>query len=354
MAVEGTEDWVQVSDSGGRWSLVTGKHRDRPFTAHLATDALGDDNVADLLLREGVRHDCSLEDAVLAIAALRGDPWFSCSVLHGGTHVHDYLNPDAEAPVMVLLHPLAGNCNNWIAVSSGLRSCARVVSLDFPGHGLTKSILPRTATTAQSYVNWLDAVLDELGIQNDIHLVGHSIGGRIASHYASAGRRRLCSLTLVAPALRPALEGARGWAAAAAERLSRVPGPNGIRQIAGLIFFDMLVARTPMNQYLLGHALRDALRDQGRHRYSGLRQTLRWLRLEPTDESIDWESIIAKVNVTALLGQQDSYCPADRLAHLGDAGAIVHIVANTGHLLPLEEPDLVNEVLHNQLDMKSK
>ena len=63
-----------------------------------------------------------------------------------------------------------------------------------------RSIYVRNLKTPEDFVDWFDELLTKLGLEKDIHLLGLSYGGWIASQYALAHPERLESLVLVAPA----------------------------------------------------------------------------------------------------------------------------------------------------------
>ncbi|MEX1309512.1 MAG: alpha/beta hydrolase [Candidatus Sulfomarinibacteraceae bacterium] len=63
-----------------------------------------------------------------------------------------------------------------------------------------RSVNIRNLTTPEDFVDWLDGLLDRLGLEHDVDLLGLSYGGWIASQYGLARPERLSKLVLVAPA----------------------------------------------------------------------------------------------------------------------------------------------------------
>jgi len=63
-----------------------------------------------------------------------------------------------------------------------------------------RSVYVRNLTTPEDFVDWFDELLVRLGLEKDVHLLGLSYGGWIASQYALAHPERLETLVLVAPA----------------------------------------------------------------------------------------------------------------------------------------------------------
>ena len=71
------------------------------------------------------------------------------------------------------------------------------VSYDLRGHG--ESPIPPTPYNLDQLVEDLDSLRDKLG-HEQIHLIGHSLGGVIGPAYAHAHRERTLSLGLLSTA----------------------------------------------------------------------------------------------------------------------------------------------------------
>ncbi len=152
--------------------------------------------------------------------------------LPDGVHVHYRDEGPATAPVIVLVHGFADSTATWDAWIASLKGRYRVISLDLPGHGLTRA--PRTwpAGTGQ-YADLVDrVVVDRLGVRR-FALAGNSMGGAVAWTYALSHPDRLTALVLV---------DAAGWPEA-----PRKPGGRS----DGALAFQML--RTPWGRWLLSH-----------------------------------------------------------------------------------------------------
>jgi len=92
-------------------------------------------------------------------------------------------------PVIVFLHGLLGNGRNMHSFAKQFceRQQARGVLVDLPGHGKSKGRPNQSDTTVDGCITDLQKTLDIVGIagtERDWTLVGHSMGGRIAMHYA--------------------------------------------------------------------------------------------------------------------------------------------------------------------------
>ena len=124
-----------------------------------------------------------------------------------------------SGPPVVLLHGIASSIYSWAAVIPPLATGHDVIALDLPGFG--GSDIP-SVHSADQYPRVLRGFLDGLGLTR-VTLVGHSLGGAVASAFAASEPGRVERLVLVdsagfnlSPADRPWLLRALGWPGAAA------------------------------------------------------------------------------------------------------------------------------------------
>jgi len=116
--------------------------------------------------------------------------------------------PDGGVPV-VLIHGFFLTSAMWWEQVAGLTSDFTVYAMDMLGQP-GASIQSRTMFTPADSARCIDAVLEGLGLR-DVHLVGHSYGGWLATHTAARAPGRLATLTLVDPASTVARTSARFW-----------------------------------------------------------------------------------------------------------------------------------------------
>jgi pimeloyl-ACP methyl ester carboxylesterase len=86
-----------------------------------------------------------------------------------------------DAPVVLLVHGIAGNAAQWDPVIRRLGERYRVVAPDLLGHG--QSAKPRTDYSLGAYAVGLRDLLLALEIENAT-VVGHSLGGGVAMQFA--------------------------------------------------------------------------------------------------------------------------------------------------------------------------
>jgi esterase len=107
-----------------------------------------------------------------------------------------------EGPAVVLLHGLFGAGSNLGALSRGLQSRFTVYSVDLPNHGRSEWLeSPDLVSMAHSLRCWMD----EEGMEQ-AHLVGHSLGGKVAMQLALACPECIRGLVVadIAPVAYPA------------------------------------------------------------------------------------------------------------------------------------------------------
>lgn len=107
----------------------------------------------------------------------------------------------AGAPAFLLVHGLPGSARDFRWLSPALAPHARVIRLDMPGFGGTpRATAPSGAVEARA--RFVLACVDALALERPI-LVGHSMGGVIATMAATLAPARVAGLALIAsPGLR--------------------------------------------------------------------------------------------------------------------------------------------------------
>ncbi|KYG25781.1 alpha/beta fold hydrolase [Priestia endophytica] len=106
-----------------------------------------------------------------------------------------YYEVSGNGRPVVLLHSGGADLRDWMFVAPLLAKHYRVIVFD--GRGAGKSPSP---TEPANYVEDLLVLLDHLEI-NQATLIGHSLGGRIATDFTLEYPKRVSELVLIAPAL---------------------------------------------------------------------------------------------------------------------------------------------------------
>lgn len=119
-----------------------------------------------------------------------------------------------DAPVLLLLHGLAGDHHDWDPVLDALARRYTVIAPDFLGHG--DSDKPRADYSLGGYANGMRDLLTILGIDK-VTVVGHSFGGGVAMQFAYQFPERTERIVLVS-------SGGLGNEVSAAIRAITLPG----------------------------------------------------------------------------------------------------------------------------------
>lgn len=111
---------------------------------------------------------------------------------------HSIRGPGDGGVPAVLLHGFAGDRQTWVGLEVALSTRHRTIAFDLPGHGraIDRADVGNAGVQAEAVV----ASLDALGVDR-FHLVGHSMGGAVATIVALrlAEASRVASLALLAP-----------------------------------------------------------------------------------------------------------------------------------------------------------
>ncbi|KPF83201.1 hypothetical protein IP70_19470 [alpha proteobacterium AAP38] len=114
-----------------------------------------------------------------------------------GLRFHVRLEGPEGAPVLVMIHGNASMLQSWDGWAADLSKDHRVIRYDLAGHGLTGTDPAGTYSPERDAVQ-LKALLDTLKVEKAT-LIGNSLGGQIAWHFAAANPDRVEKLVLVAP-----------------------------------------------------------------------------------------------------------------------------------------------------------
>ncbi|MGO9321960.1 MAG: alpha/beta fold hydrolase [Solirubrobacteraceae bacterium] len=256
-----------------------------------------------------------------------------------------------SGPVLLLIHGMAGTCENWEAVIEPLAQRHTVIAPDLPGHGSSEP------GGGDYSLGSLAAVLRDLLItlgHDRATLVGHSLGGGIAMQFAYqfpeiAERLVLVSSGGLGPEVSPvlraaALPGADLFIAATAS-----PGRIVGSALASGLAAIGLRPNADLTEVARGYA---SLADPQRR--SAFLATLRAVvgtegqRVEARDRLYLAEG----VPVLIIWGRRDRMIPVAHGEHAHEAisGSRLEIFDGTGHMPQLEAPGRFVAVLERFLE----
>lgn len=235
----------------------------------------------------------------------------------------------AGSKTIVFLHGFGGSHEVWRRVCAALGGSARTMAYDLPGHG---NSLGHLAPGAKAIAR---AILADLSIRGlgRVHLVGHSMGGAVATLMALADPERVASLTLLAPGgFGPEINGPllRRYAAAADRGeiracLAAMSGPGSVppEHVVDALFH----AREHPDQL------------------QSLVDTAAAITRDDRQGVIPREAfVIFHMPVMVVWGTEDPVLPVEQADSL-PAHFHLHHVLGAGHMLVEEAPDLVAEAV---------
>jgi pimeloyl-ACP methyl ester carboxylesterase len=253
----------------------------------------------------------------------------------------------AGEPVL-LVHGLAGWIENWAFTMPALAAAGfRAIACDLPGFGQTERSPRARYFDADDpyYVRFLAEVCDTLRIE-PAHLVGHSLGGAIASCAAVCTPGRFRSLTLVAPA-------GYGRRVSLTFRLSSLPVAGIVARLAPTAFVRDTVAAcfsdpASAPPWVYEHAARYA-RAGGALEFTRVMGQTVTLQGPREEIRLAWDDRVRRIALPTLViwGRQDRVLPVTDLEDVRERlpGARVVLIEGAGHLVQLERPREFNEAL---------
>ena len=234
--------------------------------------------------------------------------------------------------VVVFLHGFLGAKEDWLPVMNRVAPKFDCIALDLPGHGehRVNNVLPDMA----GVIAWLDKARRSLaGVA--WHMVGYSLGGRIALAYACEHPGHVQSLTLVSasPGIDHPTERAQRCARDAewANDLISLPPEIVLARWYEQPVFSSLRAKPDLRSDLIARRssgnmlqLAEALRAWGPGSVPSL-----WNRLNTLPMPVQW-----------IAGEGDPlYTAMGERIHALAPVVDVRIIAGAGHTVHLEQPD---------------
>lgn len=240
---------------------------------------------------------------------------------------------------VVLLHGFGGSHAVWNDVAPSLATGARVLAYDLPGHGRSLDF-PNAGPVKLAAT----AVLADLAARRikRFHLVGHSMGGAVATLMALIEPVKVASLTLLAPGgFGPEINGPLLRRFAAATDKSEIRASLA----------SMAVPQSPPS-------------DRSVETLVGLRkrpgQTRKLVEIAAAITRDDRQGVIPRerlelldMPVMVLWGTDDPVLPVTQADNLPAHFHLHHVLA-AGHMLVEEAPDLVAEAIRRNMKRRRR
>ena len=160
--------------------------------------------------------------------------------LPGGIRAHVVdIGPRRNAPILIVVHDIAGSASDWNSWMLELEDDVRVIAVDLPGHGLTQSPF-----TYRASIDAASAFIDDIAetMELETHsIAGASMGAMVAWTYALDHPESVDSLILI---------GAEGWEASPEELAANPLSDTRIVQDWMRPFLERLDMSTWLQSYL--------------------------------------------------------------------------------------------------------
>ncbi|WP_035415682.1 2-succinyl-6-hydroxy-2,4-cyclohexadiene-1-carboxylate synthase [Ferrimonas kyonanensis] len=109
--------------------------------------------------------------------------------------LHTECHGSPDNPALVLLHGFLGSGEDWLPLIADLAQHYYCITLDLPGHGRSRDCALTEVPGFLPLCRAIEASLNRLGVHR-YHLLGYSLGGRVALHLAQHCPQKLLSLLL--------------------------------------------------------------------------------------------------------------------------------------------------------------
>jgi pimeloyl-ACP methyl ester carboxylesterase len=260
----------------------------------------------------------------------------------GGPGTQTTSSSGTGKPPLLFIHGLGGRWQNWLLNIPQFMDTHRVIAPDLPGFG--ESEMPAEEISISGYAKVIDALCDELGVENPL-IVGNSMGGFIGADVATSYPTRVDRLVLVAAAglsteylrRQPLLTIARLWAVNASWMGAR--GSQVIRRPRLRRAALQFLVRYP--EKLSPQLTFELVEGTGKPGFIPALEALMKYSFRDHLKGID-------VPVLIVWGRNDMLVPvgdAHRYAELIGDNARAVIFDDTGHLPMLERPSRFHDLL---------
>jgi pimeloyl-ACP methyl ester carboxylesterase len=264
-----------------------------------------------------------------------------------GARIRYFTGGPPDAPPLLLVHGFGGAAWNFADLAPLLARRHRLVIPDLPGHG-GSAPLPAVASLA-SYAEALVTTCHEEGLERDVDVVGHSMGGTVALRLAVrrpelVGRLVLAAAAGISSATRMA-EVFLTFAAVVqpARRLGRWPDAIARSPLLRRVVFTSFTVADPTS--LSDRAVHGFLR--GPREHSDVLSAARALARDDPRRDLDRVAC----PVLCLWGARDEQVPVDdAFEYARRLRAPVRLIADCGHLLVGERPDACADAIERFLD----
>ena len=251
----------------------------------------------------------------------------------------EYPAANDGALTLLMIHGYRGNHRGLEAIAAGL-SNYRVLIPDLPGFGESEPLASNHSV--DNYSVWLGKFVEQIGLTDNLHLVGHSFGTLVVGKYATNNSAK--SVSLVNPVSKPALTGPRS----ALTRLTRVyyalasalPDAIGrwlLRSTLAVMIMSVVMAKSE------DKTLRRWIHSQHLNNFSDFASVRVATEGYEASISTDLSKLAPNISAPVLIvaAEQDDITDinSQREVALTYPNAVIREIDGVGHLVHYEAPD---------------
>ena len=252
-----------------------------------------------------------------------------------------HVTVDGDGPALMFWPSLLMTGSLWAAQVERFASTYKVIAVDPPGHGASEPLTE--GFTFDECVGTIDAILDGLGIKR-VHFVGNSWGGMIGVTFAATRPDRTASAVLMNCTASPAGRRQRieyGLLMRLAMLRGGLKPPLTKSAIDSFLGPTSKKTRPAAVEHVRAAALAADIR------------SVRWAVQSVVPERPDQRHLLPRVQapVTVVAGAEDATFPVEETREVADGipGARFVVIGGAAHLVALEVPDEVNDLLAEHL-----
>lgn len=260
-----------------------------------------------------------------------------------GVSLHVEISGEGEP--LLLLHGFTGSAENWAPFIPEWSRHYRVIAVDIIGHGRSAAPLDHSRYAMDKAVQDLTALLDEVGAPA-AHVLGYSMGGRLALSMAVLAPHKVRSLILESSSPGLATESERQARRASDEQLARRIEHEGLE------WFVSYWENIPLFRSLqrMPADVRQSLRAQRlSNRPEGLAGSLRGMG---TGAQPSWWEALPQLPmpVQFIAGEDDGkFADIAQRMHQLLPHSRLHIVAQAGHIVHVEQAHIFDTIVREFL-----
>jgi 2-succinyl-6-hydroxy-2,4-cyclohexadiene-1-carboxylate synthase len=257
---------------------------------------------------------------------------------------------DGAGPPLLLLHGFTGSARAWDDLRAQLAPSRRLIALDLIGHGQSAAPPDPARYTLDWCARDLLALLDSLDLER-VDVLGYSMGGRVALHFALSAPDRV--KTLILESASPGIEDP-------VERSNRSKSDDALAQRMldrGIAAFVDEWEQLPLLA-LQPHVPEDVRKRQHLLRLgndpAGLANSLRGMGAGQQQPL--WSQLgELQLPVQLIVGERDTryVATAQRMAAMLPHAELA-VVPSAGHTVHLDQPDAFVQVVTQALDHPAK